>query len=107
VVVLGAGLHSSSRRQRMHSQSTREQLLMDMWRVLVRRALGKVVGGCQHEAAGKRGVRCIPALYGPPSTVPSRRRLFPTPPSRFFLCSSPRAWGARFRGDSSRFFPVI
>jgi hypothetical protein len=48
-----------------------EQLLMDMWWVLVCHALGKVVGGCQHEAAGKRGVGCIPAPYGPLSAVPS------------------------------------
>jgi hypothetical protein len=43
-----------------------EQLLMNMWQVLVLVccALGKVVGGYQHEAAGKRGVGCIPALYG-------------------------------------------
>jgi hypothetical protein len=41
-----------------------EQLLVDVWRVLVRRALGKVVGGHQREAAGKRGVGCVPARYG-------------------------------------------
>jgi hypothetical protein len=55
-----------------------KQLLMDVWQVLVRRALGKVVGGHQCEAAGKRGVGCVPALYGPPSTVPSHRRPLPS-----------------------------
>jgi hypothetical protein len=48
-----------------------EQLLMDVWRVLVHHALGKVVGGHQREVAGKRGVGCIPALYGPLSAIPS------------------------------------
>jgi hypothetical protein len=38
-------------------------LLMDVWQVLVHCALGKVVGGHQHEAAGKGGMGCVPALY--------------------------------------------
>ena len=60
-----------------------EQLLVDMWQVLVHRVLGKVVGGHQHEVAGKRGVGCIPVLYGPLSTIPSHHCLFPIPPLSF------------------------
>ena len=42
-----------------------------------------VMGGHQCEAAGKRGVGCIPALYRPPSVVPSHHHLFPSPPLSF------------------------
>jgi hypothetical protein len=79
-----------------------EQLLVDVWRVLVRRALGKVVGGRQREAVGKRGVGCVPALYGPPSAIPSRRRLFPAPPLSFPPSFITRGVGCPF---SSSFFP--
>jgi hypothetical protein len=82
-----------------------KQLLMDMWWVLVRCALGKVVGGCQHEAAGKRWVGCVPALYGPLSAVPPITICSLLHPSHFLLHSSPRVWGACCRGDSSSFFP--
>ena len=77
-----------------------EQLLVDVWWVLVHHALGKVVGGRQREAAGKRGVGCIPALYGPLSAICSLFHL-----SHFFLHSSPGVWGAHPQGDSSSFFP--
>jgi hypothetical protein len=70
-----------------------EQLLVDVWRVLVRRALGKVVGGRQREAAGKRGVGCVP-----PSAVPSCRRLFPAPPVSFLPSFITRGVGCPFSG---------
>jgi hypothetical protein len=82
-----------------------EQLLMDVWRVLVHCALGKVVGGCQCKAVGKRGVGCVPAPYRPPSAVPSCYHLFPTPPLSFLPSFITRGVGSPSQGDSSSFFP--
>jgi hypothetical protein len=75
-----------------------EQLLVDMWWVLVCCALGKVVGGCQHEVAGKRGVGCVPAPYRPLSAVPSCRCLFPAPPLSFLPSFITRGMGCPFSG---------
>jgi hypothetical protein len=78
--------------------SPHEQLLVDVWWMLICRALGKVVGGCQGEAVGKRGVGCVPALYGPPSAIPSRRHLFPAPPLPFPPSFITQGMGCPFLG---------
>ena len=58
-----------------------KQLLMDVWQVLVCCALGKVMGGHQHEAAGKRGVRTCPIRASEHRPLPSLS--VPAPPLSF------------------------
>jgi hypothetical protein len=78
-----------------------EQLLMDVWWVLVRRAL-RVVSMRRQVKEGWGGYLPHTGLQvlSPPIVVCSLLH-----PSCFFLRSSPRAWGAHSQGDSSSFFP--